>query len=199
MISLVPPLWRRMRDDDEGVTIVEFALIAPTFLLLLLGTLDVGHMVYAQSVLNGAVQSAARGASLEGGDTAAADAMVLSRIDGIMPGVQLNSTRTSYYDFADINRSEQWDDTDDSGICDNGETYTDENGNGQWDSDIGVDGNGGANDVVIYTVEATYQPLFRVPFMPQAWEIRTLESTAISKNQPFADQQEYSSTAGTCD
>lgn len=189
----------RLARDEDGVTVVEFALIAPTFLLLLMGTLDIGQMVYAQSVLNGAVQSAARDASLEGGDTDAADAMVLARVEGIMPDVVLETSRTSYYDFADIDRAEQWNDADDNGTCSGGEAYTDENGNGQWDAEIGVDGNGGANDVVIYTVEATYEPLFKIPFLPEAWETRTLESTAIKKNQPFADQAEYSTTAGVCD
>ena len=114
-------LVRDLGRDESGVTVVEFALIAPTFLLLLLGTLDIGQMVYAQSVLNGAVQTAARDASLEGGDTAAADAMVLEQISGVMPGVELNTSRTSYYDFADIERAEQWNDADDNGICNDGE------------------------------------------------------------------------------
>lgn len=189
---------RRLARAEDGVTVVEFALIAPTFLLLLLGTLDIGQMVYAQSVLNGAVQSAARDASLEGGDTDAADDLVLARVGGIMPGVELETERRSYYDFADIDRPEQWNDSDDNGICNDGETYTDENGNGQWDEEVGVSGNGGANDVVIYTVRASYEPIFKVPFLPEAWEGRTLESSAIKKNQPFADQAEYSSAAGAC-
>ncbi|GAA5056289.1 hypothetical protein GCM10023208_20960 [Erythrobacter westpacificensis] len=191
-------LVRDLGRDESGVTVVEFALIAPTFLLLLLGTLDIGQMVYAQSVLNGAVQTAARDASLEGGDTAAADAMVLEQISGVMPGVELNTSRTSYYDFADIERAEQWNDADDNGICNDGEAFVDENRNGQWDDDIGVSGNGGANDVVIYEVEATYTSPFRVPFMREAWGARTLSSSAIKKNQPFANQSGYSSEAGTC-
>ncbi len=189
---------KRLVRNDDGVTVVEFALIAPTFLLLLLGTLDIGQMVYAQSVLNGAVQTAARDASLEGGDTQAADDLVLARVEGIMPGVELDTSRRSYYDFADIDRPEQWNDSDDNGICNDGETYTDENGNGQWDQEIGVSGNGGANDVVIYTVRANYEPIFKVPFLPDAWAERTLESSAIKKNQPFADQADYSSAAGAC-
>ncbi|MWV28656.1 TadE/TadG family type IV pilus assembly protein [Aurantiacibacter rhizosphaerae] len=187
-----------LRRDESGVTVVEFALIAPTFLLLLMGTLDIGQMVYAQSVLNGAVQVAARDASLEGGDTDAADALVLERVKGIMPGVELKTSRTSYYDFADIERAEQWNDADDNGICDDGEAYVDENRNGQWDDDIGVSGNGGANDVVIYSVEATYEPMIKVPFLKKAWQSRTLSTSALKKNQPFANQSGYSSQAGTC-
>ena len=74
---------RKLAKREDGMTIVEFALVAPTFLMLLLGTLDIAQLVYAQSVLNGAVQTAAREASLEGADTTAADDLVLQRIDGI--------------------------------------------------------------------------------------------------------------------
>lgn len=188
-----------LRDDQRGVTIIEFAIVAPAFLMMLIGMLDIGQVIYGKSLLNGAVQAAARSSSLETGNTAAADAMVAERVARILPGVEIESTRTSYYDFADIGRAEQWNDADGSGDCNDGEAYTDENSNGAWDEDIGVSGNGGANDVVLYKVVATYTPLFKVPFMPQAWDKRSIEASAIRKNQPFANQTGYSSKAGTCD
>lgn len=191
-------LGRKLRREEEGLTIVEFAIVAPVFLLLMMGSLDIGHMVYAQSVLNGAVQSAARDASLEGSSTSDADARVLAQVENVMPDVTLTTSRKSYYDFADIERPEQWNDANDDATCNNGEAYVDENRNGRWDSDIGQSGNGGANDVVIYTVEATYTPIVKVPFMDRAYGQRTLSSNAIRKNQPFATQTSYSSEAGTC-
>ncbi|WP_233453871.1 TadE/TadG family type IV pilus assembly protein [Tsuneonella flava] len=190
---------RELHADDRGVTIIEFALLAPVFLVMLVGTLDLGQMIYGGAVLNGAVESAARSSSLETGDIGAADQMVEEQVSYILPGVDVKSTRTSYYDFADIGRAEQWNDANGDGTCNNGEAYVDENGNDSWDEDIGVSGNGGANDVVIYTVKATYDPIFKVPFMPESWAKRTLISSAVRKNQPFADQTEYGSTAGTCD
>lgn len=190
---------RPLPRDERGVTLVEFALVSPVFLMMLLGLLDIGQMVYGKALLNGAVEAAARSSSLESGDTTAADAVVVNRLKAVLPGVEVNSTRSSYFDFADIGRAEQWNDADGSGVCNNGEAYTDENGNGIWDREIGVSGNGGANDVVLYRVTASYSPVFKVPFMPAAWNQRTLESTAIRKNQPFATQAGYSSTAGTCD
>lgn len=192
-------IFARLRRDRRGISAVEFGVIAPVFLTMLLGTLDIGHMVYAQSVLNGAVQHAARASSLETGDTTAADAEVLAQIEPVLPDVSISSSRTSYYDFDDIERAEAWNDADGDGSCDNGETYTDENGNGAWDSDIGVAGNGGANDVVVYTVTATYEPVFRVPFLPDSWAERTLTSRTVRKNQPFADQESYGGEAGSCD
>ena len=66
------------------------------------------------------------------------------------------------------------------------------------DADIGLDGNGGANDVVVYRFTVRYKPVFAIPFMPEQWNQRSLTSTAIRKNQPFANQEGYGSGAGTC-
>ncbi|MEZ5694905.1 MAG: pilus assembly protein [Sphingomonadaceae bacterium] len=178
---------------------MEFGVIAPVFLVLMMGVLDIGHMIYGQSVLNGAVEAAARGSALETANTAVADAEVADQVGPVLPGVTVTSTRTSYFDFADIGRAEPWNDVDSNGQCNDGEVYTDQNSNGQWDEDIGVAGNGGANDVVIYEVSATYEPIFRIPFMPEEWESRTLKASTVRKNQPFAAQTDYSEEAGSCD
>lgn len=141
--------------DRDGAGSLEFALIVPVFLSLLLGVIDLGQMAYGASVLNGAVQQAARNSTLENANTTTADQMVRNLVSPILPGVTVTSTRTNYYDFSDISRKEKWTDSNGNGTCDNGEPYVDENGNGRWDRDIGQDGNGNANDVVDYTVTAT--------------------------------------------
>jgi hypothetical protein len=206
-------LLRRLARQQRGSAVTEFGLIAPVFLMLLMGIYDLTHMVYARSVFDGAVERAAREASLETADTEAADKMVEDSIRPVLPDVALTTQRKSYFDFADIKRAEQWTDNKgkdpsgswidypgrDNGICDYGESYFDENRSGHWDADIGVSGNGGAGDVVMYTVTATYSPLFKIPFMPEAWKTRSMTATAIKKNQPFANQTAYASTAGTCD
>ena len=188
----------RVGTSNSGVAAVEFALLAPTFFLLMLGTFDIGQMVYGQAVLNGAVQAAARSSALETADTTVADENVENAVRPILPGATVTSERQSYFDFADISRAEAWNDSNNSGMCDNSESYTDENANGSWDEDIGISGNGGAGDVVLYTVTVTYEPFFTLPFSPSDWSSKTITSTAVRKNQPFGDQQEYSSQAGTC-
>jgi len=189
---------RRVAEDRSGVTVVEFALVAPVFLLLLMGIFDIGHMAYVRSVLQGAVQQVARSATLETADTATGDDYVRKVVEGVAPGAKIDITRSSYYDFTDIARPEVWSDKNNNGRCDNGEAYTDENGNGQWDADIGKSGNGGANDIVVYKVSVTYKPLFPVPGLTDRNATRTLAATAVKKNQPFALQTEYGSAAGTC-
>ena len=189
---------RQLARDERGVSATEFALIAPVFLTLLMGIFDAGQEAYGFSVLNGAVQKAARDSSLEITDIGFADAMVERQVAPILPGATFKSTRTSYNDYKDIGRPEKWNDANNNGTCDAGESYVDENGSGDWDSDIGKEGNGGADDVVVYQMTVDYEPTFKVPFMPSHWTKRSLTASAIKKNQPFANQVGYGSTAGTC-
>lgn len=184
--------------DVSGVAALEFALVAPVFLVLLMGMLNVGQVAYGTAVLNGAVQKAARDSTLEGANTAQADAIVKNLAAPVLPGATFVSRRTNYYDFADIGRAERFNDQNNNGTCDNSESYIDENRSGQWDRDIGRGGNGGASDVVVYTVEATFQPVFRIPLMPDQWGRKVLTASAIKKNQPFANQEEYGTTSGIC-
>lgn len=189
---------RRLPTDCRGMTIVEFAIVMPVFLLMVMGMLDLGQLFYARALLNGAVEEAARSSSLETGDTSAADARVAELVAHIAPESIVSSLRTSYRGFEDIGRPEQWDDADGDGTCNDGEAFTDENGSGDWDEDIGTDDNGGASDVVIYTVSMTYDRLFKVPMLGGEDAI-TLVASSVKKNQPFADQENYGSEAGTCE
>lgn len=193
-----PGFARRLREDRAGVTAVEFALAAPVLLVLLMGIFDIGHMAYISTVLRGAVQQVARDGTLETADTSAADAFVSNLVSGVAPDAAITSSRQSYYDFADLARPEAWNDKNDNGKCDDGESYTDENKNGSWDADVGQNGNGGANDVVLYTVRVTYKPLFPVPYLTDRHSQRTLSATAVKKNQPYALQENYGSSAGVC-
>ncbi|WP_298283391.1 TadE family protein [Novosphingobium sp.] len=188
-----------LMENREGATVVEFAIVLPLFMVFLIGILDVGQMVYGKSVLTGAVHRAARASATETRNIALADASVFRAIQPVLPGVKIESTRTSYFDFADVGRPEKWNDANGNSRCDNNEVYTDENRNGQWDEDVGrVGDEGNANDVVVYQVIARFDPVFKVPFAPERWSKRSLSATAVVKNQPFGNQTDYGSTAGSC-
>lgn len=191
-------ILRRIRRETRGSAVIEFAVACPVLLLLLIGIYDMAHTAYLTSILHGAVGEAARRDSLEIADNAKADAYVTGMVQRIAPGATVTFSRSSYYDFTDIKRAEAWTDKNGNSKCDNGESYTDENNNGKWDADIGVSGNGGANDVVLYTATVTYQPVFIVPFVSNSTSTRTLTASAVHKNQPFALQSKYGSTARTC-
>lgn len=187
-----------LRQDESGVAAIEFAMVAPVFFLLMMGIFNLGQMGYGISVLNGAVQQAARSSALETANTELADQMVQRMAGPLFPGGEFTSQRTSYFDFNDIGRPESWNDANNNGSCDNNESYVDENGSGEWEADIGRDGNGGAGDVVVYSVTVTYQPVFRIPYMPNQWDETELTARAVRKNQPFAEQQELGNAGGVC-
>lgn len=188
-------LW----SDNEGVTAVEFALVAPVFLMIIAGSLDLGQMVYAKSVLDGAVEKAARDSALETASTQAADAIVKRAVWEILPAARVTATRKNYFDFNNANRGEELDDVNGDGACSPGEAYTDLNGNDAWDEDLGAEGNGGANDVIVYSVNVSYEPVFAMPMVPLDWSTREISATAVKRNQPFGKQSgSYSARPKVC-
>lgn len=190
---------REFRHARDGAAALEFAMVAPVFFLLMLGILDLGQMAYGRVQLQGIVQDAARSSSLETANTGEADTKVAREVTRVLPGATVQGKRVSYYDFNDVGRPEKWNDANADDVCNNGESYVDENRNGAWDADIGQETNGGAGDVVLYTVTITYKPLFPVPLMQNSQGERTLVATTVKKNQPFALQQGYGSSAGKCE
>ncbi|OJV33887.1 TadE family protein [Sphingomonas sp. 67-36] len=184
-------LLHRLRRDRRGATIVEFAIVAPVMLLLLMGLADVIYQGYVQSALTGAVQKAARDATIEGNgnvqNTDALDAKVQAMVRKIAPAATFSSTRKSYAYFGAA-APEPFVDSNHNGVRDAGECFTDINGNGVWDSDPGANGQGGASDVTMYTMTATYPRLFPIAKMV-GWSSKlTISAMTFLKNQPYATQ-----------
>lgn len=51
---------RRLRDDCRGVSVVEFALLAPVFLGMVIGVIELGRAAYTQGVVSFAAEEATR-------------------------------------------------------------------------------------------------------------------------------------------
>lgn len=185
---------------NRGVALVEFALLAPIFLLLLLGGLEICHTMYVRSVLVGQLQKAARDLSLEGASSTeqqSAIAMsVQAAVKNVIPQAVVTVVPKSYHDYANVaNPAEEYNDADHDGLCDHGETFVDSNRNGHWDADGGVDNRGSAKDVVLLTATAVYDrlPLGRMFYAdPQI----TLVARTLIRNQPNDAQADPPS--GTC-
>lgn len=185
---------RRLRADETGAYIVEFAIVMPVFLILTMGAMDLGHTLYTKAVLEGTVQKAARDSALENGQIQASrdtiDQKLTDAVKLIQPGATVTVTRRNFKDFstARTSRKETFSDTNGNGTCDGGEQYADSNNSGAWDTDAGVDGQGGAKDVTIYTATMTYQRLFPtstlIGFSPDV----TLTAKTVLANQPYSEQ-----------
>ncbi len=95
--------------DQRGVTVIEFALIAPVMLAMICGTIELGHLMFARAALEGAVVEAARAAtaSLESSETAR-DAVMRQTIAASMREFPVASNEAItistkvYHDFSSV-------------------------------------------------------------------------------------------------
>lgn len=190
---------RRIGVDRGGATIIEFAMIIPVLMFLLMGAFDLLHQVYAQSILDGALQKAARDSAIEGGAANAEtfDKKVWSMVKIVAPDATYKASRKSYSTFQTI-KPEDFTDKNGDGICNKGESFTDINGNGNWDTDPGLTGQGGAEDVTQYTMTVTYPRLFPVAELAGWPATMSISSTTLLKNQPYDSQKVPVSANGTC-
>ncbi len=186
----LPVFIKRIGQDRRGVSATEFGLIAPTFIMMLLGVFDMGYNVYASAILDGAVQKAGRDSALETGASAVStlDANVKENLGPLGTGATFSYERRNYRDFAKVGLPEDFEDKNNNSVRDAGECFTDENANGSWDADLGKDGVGGARDVVLYTVRMNYQRKFPLYNLIGMSSQATIASATVLRNQPYADQ-----------
>lgn len=186
---MIARVLSRLRRDRRGATIIEFAIIAPVMMLLMMGLGDLLYQIYVQSVLTGAVQKAARDSGIEGGssNTSTIDGTVQRIARQIAPAATFVATRKSYDSFSEV-APEPFTDSNGNGVRNAGECFTDVNGNGSWDSDPGSTGQGGASAVTLYTMTMTYPRVFPVARLFGWSASQTVSSTTLLKNQPYATQ-----------
>lgn len=188
-------------DDQSGTSLVEFGLIAPVLSFMVLGTMDIGHSYYVRSILDGAIQQAARSSALEGASTATAqqliDIRVTDAVQTVAPNATITATRRYYKSFSEAARANAEvviEDPSDSDLkCDfsKGENFMDANHNGRWDADGGSDGQGGAKDIVIIKFNISYPRMFPMAGLAGWSQNVELESNSILANQPYGEQAQY--------
>jgi hypothetical protein len=187
----------RLADDWRGVSLVEFALISPALLMIFFGVFDLAYQLYATTQLEGSVYRAARSSSIEGGEPIAMDLRVTRAVHQIVPGATVQIRRRVYTDFSEVAQPEDFTDLDNDGLCSEGEPFEDVNGNGQWDSDRGRSGQGGARDAVLYQVRVSYKRPFPAAAFIGMEPTVTASTRTVLRNQPYGRQQR-TITVGNC-
>ncbi|GAA4775488.1 hypothetical protein GCM10023219_23710 [Stakelama sediminis] len=188
---------RTLKRDKRGVTLVEFAFVAPVLCLLLMGAFDFGYQLYTDAILQGIVQKTARDSSLENGGSSAVQAQldneVIKQVHDIAPDSTVTISRRYYKDFSSAAAAdpEPFTDTNGDGTCDDGEPYEDDNLNGVWDKDGGNSGQGGAKDSTVYTVTVQLPRVFPLWKFIGGDPVATLVARTILRNQPYGDQTFY--------
>lgn len=185
--------------DADGATVVEFALASPVLVLLLMGLFDMGYSVYANTMLQGALQRAARNSTVEGAASTLTtiDDAVKAEVRLVVPDASIAFSRKAYANFTDIGLEEDYTDANENGVCDDGEPYEDANGSGTWDRDRGANGLGGARDAVVYTATMTYSRKFPMASLIGLSETVTNSASTVLRNQPF-DAQKSRAKLGSC-
>ena len=149
-------IFDKFRRDRSGAAAVEFALVGPLFILTILGTMEIGMILSTEALMEGAVRDAARY-----GVTGQDEAERLSIIQDIIADRTIGLVNTddaqidvlTYGSFDVIGAPEPFvDGPPFNGVYDVGETYTDINGNSQWDPDQGLASAGQSGEVVLYRV-----------------------------------------------
>ncbi len=204
---------RALRRSASGIAATEFALISPVLFTLLFGMFDIGHTLYVRSVLQGAMQKAARDSTLQSasGTSATArnaiDTAVRNQVLPLNKDATITLTRRCYRTFtkAAAASAEPFSDSGvgspfRNGVCDNGESFTDQNNNGVRDLDGGDSaGRASARDNVVYTATVSYPrffPLHKFIDVPATTQLR---ATTVLSNQPYGKQDTYATpTTGHC-
>jgi Flp pilus assembly pilin Flp len=182
----------RLGRDQSGITIVEFGIVAPVLLLMLMGFFDLAHRAYAQTILQGELEDAGRDSTLQTGaiNTASLDAQVQSIVRKVVgPSATFTPLRLSYTNFSDIGTPERFVDLAPlNNRYDAGECFEDVNGNGVWDADRGRTGQGSAQDAVVYRITVAYPRLFPMAGLLGWSETQEIRASTVLRNQPFAPQ-----------
>ncbi|NJC33462.1 Flp pilus assembly pilin Flp [Sphingomonas jejuensis] len=154
---------RSLRRDRRGTTVIEFAVLAPVLILLIIGSIEMGHFVMVRSTLEGALGTAARKAMADLTATEEErDEQLRASVTRQMAtfptidGEELEIETTVYAKFGDA-YPESFEDTNENGQYDGpngtfpGESFDDRNRNGVRDMATQKDGLlGGPGDVVAY-------------------------------------------------
>ena len=178
---------RLFAGDARGDAAVQFALLAPALLLLVVGTFEFAVTLFVGGALESAVLAASRfgvtGFAQEG---VTREERIRQIIDERTLGfVDMDEARINtliYGSFDDIGQPEPFTDGNGNGTPDPGE-YADVNGNGQWDDDMGRAGLGGPDDIVLYEIE--YETTGITGLMRPILGRITHRAAVAVRNEPF--------------
>jgi Flp pilus assembly protein TadG len=100
MLTLVRSIAVRLRKDTRGAQVVEFAIVVPLLLMLVMGMIDFGRGFFSYIIITNAAREGARVAAV-GGNTAA----VVDRVEDAISGLSTNGAPTACPPSAGVNRA----------------------------------------------------------------------------------------------
>jgi Flp pilus assembly protein TadG len=186
----------RLSRQQDGIAATEFALVAPVIFTILFGLLELAWVQSARSALESATMKGARLIAASDCPSQREEILRNSIVrgmnhvrssDGKPPTIESKAYGSA---FGDVGEPEPFVDVapTKNGKYDLGEAYTDVNGNGKWDADMGKSGSvGGAGNVVSYTV--TFRVKSMVPWIATKFndgsDYYPIKATTVIRNEPI--------------
>ena len=194
--------------NEDGAALVEFAFVAPVFLLMMMGAFDIGYGLYIRTIAAGTLEASARSGSLEGATQSQLTDDIRASIKQILPNYaqgedNIKVTPKNYTDYSRIDAAEKItvdhndngvldppEETDENGngTIDGGDCWLDEDLNGEFGVNEGANGLGGADDGVYYNVTISLPRLFPMNSMLGWPDEQTITVKTLIVNQPYSAQ-----------
>ncbi|WP_417617653.1 TadE/TadG family type IV pilus assembly protein [Parasphingorhabdus sp.] len=195
MIRALPKRFRLVA-DERGATLVEFGLVAAPFFLMLLGIMDLGYRGYVDTVSKSVLHKVARDASTGEMTAAQIEQQVNDGLDDlVLNNAVINVSTESYFDFTNVGKPEKLTvDKNGNGEVDPGDCFIDNNKNDVFDTDYGIAGTGGPDDIVNYKIEIISPRLFPLASMIGLDNTMTISNSTAVRNQPYGAQVDLVAT-----
>lgn len=180
--------------DTRGVTAVEFAILSPVLMLMLIGILEFALVFFSQQVMENVSYNVSRLGKTGFVDTDMTQeqtirAMLAERLEGLIDIDTVGIQTTTYGQFSDIDANEPFIDANENGVRDDGENYTDLNGNGQYDGALAVTGYGQSGQITVYQITVPWRvftPVLSHMIGDGNGNI-VLESRVVVRNEPYSE------------
>jgi Flp pilus assembly pilin Flp len=181
---------KKLSRNEDGVTAIEFALITPVFLLMIMGIIEFSMIMFTSAVMEGATNNSARlGKTGYIAPGSSRQQQILANVGaktaGLLDPTKITLTSEVYTDFDDIGKPEPCI-SPPTAPCPGaaGVNFIDINGNGTWDSDMGQAGLGNPGDVVVYTVSYPW-PIVTPIINTIIGSTFTITARTVVRNEPY--------------
>jgi hypothetical protein len=181
----------RFGKDIRGNTVVEFAFVLPILLFFIFGIIEFSMVFMAANVLENAASTGTRTGKTGFIDHNISREQTIrntinQRLAGFLNPAKITIVTRVYKAFGDIGKPEPYVDRNNNHTYDTGETFTDVNSNGHWDSDMGTTGLGVAGEIVVYEISYPWQVM--TPFLSEILAdngLINLTSHIVVRNEPY--------------
>lgn len=182
---------RRLWRDSKGVTALEFAFVLPVLVLIVFGAMEFSMITFANALLEGGLREASRfGITGQVPSGSSREDYIVDIINlhgaGVVNLTTADVDVKTYTNFSKIGQPEPYTDQNGNGSYDSGEPYTDTNCNNSWDQDMGLAGAGAGGEVVLYSVNYDLPMItgFLNGFIGNNGTF-PLEASVAVRNEPF--------------